>query len=217
MGYRNYIGFTTKKEYNKIKKFTNEELYKYKGEPWDSDPYERGYVSPYDIVTELYGFGKYCEFETKKMIKPFFKNKELHKDMNSDGEFVIVQKEFLAAIINQYRDKVKTYYNNMIIPFLGTEDHPTEFLNSIKTEFKYPENSYKFDFSKITDNEQTALYAIIEHVRSFRTEWVQLTPFDLESGDEITTSWKYEYGIFELVRIYKSFDWKRNIMVYYGY
>ena len=50
-----------------------------------------------------------------------------------------------------------------------------------------------------------------------RIEWTRLTPFNLEDGEEITTSWKYEYGIFELVRIYKSFDWKKNVMIYYGY
>lgn len=217
MGYRNYIGFITKKEYNKIKKFTKEEFYKYKGEPWDEDPNDCGYVGPYDIVKELHGFGKYCDFETKKLIKPFFKNKELHKDMNDDGEFVIVQKEFLAGIIKHYDDKIKTYYNDMIMPFLGTKDKPTEFLNSIKTEFNFPDDKHKFDFTKITDEEQTALFKIIEHIRSFRSEWVQLTPYDLEHGDRITTSWKYEYNVFELVRIYKTFDWKRNIMVYYGY
>lgn len=58
---------------------------------------------------------------------------------------------------------------------------------------------------------------MIEHIRSMRTEWTCLTPYNLKNGDNITTSWKYEYAIFELVRIYKSFDWKRNVMIYYGY
>lgn len=48
-------------------------------------------------------------------------------------------------------------------------------------------------------------------------EWLRLTPYNLDEGDEITTSWKYEYSIFELVRIYKTFDWKNNVMIYYGY
>lgn len=45
-----------------------------------------------------------------------------------------------------------------------------------------------------------------------------LVPFNLDDGkDEVTSSWKYEYSIFELVRIYKSFDWENNVMIHYGY
>ena len=108
----------------------------------------------------------------------------------------------------------------MMNPFFGKKDDLLDigdFLNSIKREFGYDNDKYKFDFSLITDNEQTALFKIIEHIRSMRIEWTRLTPFNLEDGEEITTSWKYEYGIFELVRIYKSFDWKKNVMIYYGY
>jgi hypothetical protein len=38
-----------------------------------------------------------------------------------------------------------------------------------------------------------------------------------ENGDQVTNSWKYEYSLFELVRIYKQFNGKENILVYYGY
>ena len=48
-------------------------------------------------------------------------------------------------------------------------------------------------------------------------EWLDMLPYNLTKGDEITTAWKYEYNVFELVRIYKSFDWKKNVMVFYGY
>lgn len=37
MGYRNYISSIPRKEYDKIKNFTKEELYKYKNEPLDDD------------------------------------------------------------------------------------------------------------------------------------------------------------------------------------
>lgn len=214
MGYRNYIGSITKKEYNKIKNFSKKALYKYKKE----DPKD-GYVGVYNICPKtLYEFGKYVEFGKKKFFKPVFKNKLLHEDYNDEGEFVIVEKEFLVHVISYYKERIQGYYNDMIKPFLGEKDHSYgEFMNSIKTNHGYPDDKYTFDFSKITDKEQTALFKIIEHVRDFRTEWVQLTPFDLEKGDEVTTSWKYEYGIFELVKIYKTFDWKNNIMIYYGY
>jgi hypothetical protein len=214
MGYRNYIGFIPKREYNKIKKLSREEIYQLRGEDL-----EDGYVGIYDLVSELYGFGKYCDFETKGLVKPFFKNKEFQKSIDGDHEFYTVQKEFLEKVIDNYTEKVKTYYNEMIKPFLGSNGYSSEFINSIKRDYNYDKTHYTLDFSKITKEEQTSLVEIIEHVRSMRNEWVSpyLKPYDLNKGDEITTSWKYEYGIFELVRIYKTFDWKKNVMVYYGW
>jgi hypothetical protein len=49
--------------------------------------------------------------------------------------------------------------------------------------------------------------------------WFEDTlPYDVDlSNSRLVSSWKYEYEIFELVKIYKTFDWKRNVMIYYGY
>ena len=105
----------------------------------------------------------------------------------------------------------------MVIPFFGVDYKRSEFLSTVKCDYGIDGDTYKFDFTNITDEEQTALYKMITHVRNMRTEWTHMTPFHLDKGDEITLSWKYEYAIFELVRIYKTFNWKKNIMVYYGY
>ena len=64
---------------------------------------------------------------------------------------------------------------------------------------------------------------MFEHIRSMASEWgvksflLNNLPYDLKKGNEITTSWKYEYGIYELIHIYKTFDFKNNTLVYYGY
>lgn len=221
MGYRNYIAKMSRKEYNKIKSMTSSELVEYQKIEVDEDG--SWYKGVYEFGKELYNFGKYTEFSPPKGSQlPFFKKKEM-KERYEEYEFFVVTAEFLEYIINSYKEMITTYYNNMIDPFLGkretimNRDEPSRFLNSIKTEYNYPNNKHTFDFTKITDEEQTALFKIIEHVRDMRTEWTHLTPYDLTRGDEVTTSWKYEYGIFELVRIYKSFDWKKDIMFYYGY
>ena len=39
----------------------------------------------------------------------------------------------------------------------------------------------------------------------------QFKPYNLDEGD-IVSSWKYEYSIFELVRIYRSVDWDKQIV-----
>jgi hypothetical protein len=226
MGYRTYVASMPKREYNKIKSMTKDQLiehYKIEREDYEI---EEGYIGMgvYDFGKELYEFGKYTDFEPPKgSLKTFFKNKELNKYYTDEHDFNIVTPEFLAYIIDSYKKIVTDYYNDMVNPFFGKKverydrDNPTDFLNSVKVEYNYPNNKYKFDFSLITQEEQNSLWKIIDHVRSMRTEWTAITPYDLSRGDEVTTSWKYEYVIFELVRIYKTFDWKKNVMIYYGY
>jgi hypothetical protein len=221
MGYRNYIAYIPKKEYDKIKYFNKQDLYKYK-----KQDIEDGYVGVYDVAyNSLYELGKYVEFGDKKYYSPVFLNNELQEYFENEHDFYIVKKEFLEMIINNYKEKIKKYYNKMINPFFGNKNSFIEkekcsnFLNSIKTtDYRSDgENDVDFDFTKITQDEKNALWSMIEHIKSMRNEWVLLNPFRLEKGIEITTSWKYEYGIFELVRIYKYFDWDNNIMIYYGY
>ena len=226
MGYRTYIASMPKREYNKIKSMTKDQLIEHYKIERDDYEIEEGYIGMgvYDFGTALYEFGKYTDFEPPKgSLKTFFKNKELNKYYTDDHDFNIVTPEFLAYIIDSYKRRVADYYNDMMNPFFGKQESfqdrakPTNFLNSVQTEYGYPNSKHTFDFSLITQEEQNALWKVIEHVRIMRTEWTAMTPYDLTSGDEATTSWKYEYVIFELVRIYKTFNWKKNVMIYYGY
>jgi len=188
---------------------------------------EKGYwyKGVYEYGKKLHEFGKYTDFNPpKKSLKKFFKNKELMEKKYIENDFYVVTKEFLQYIIETYTKYVENYYNDMLSPFLGIKntifenEAPSEFYNTIKVEYGYPNNKINFDFSKITQEEQNKLFQIIEHVREMRIEWTCLKPYDLnDNREEITKSWKYEYNIFELVRIYKTFDWKRNVMIYYGY
>jgi hypothetical protein len=224
VGYRNYIAYIPRSEYDKIKDMTKEKLYKrYKTKMDD-------YLGVYDIAkNELYGFGKYVEFGDKKFFKNVFRNKKLNNELTEEHEFYIVGPEFLKHIIEHYTAKVKSNYTDIISPFFHKKgikefrDKPKEFLSSIQRQYDSGINeTYKFDFTKITDEEQTALFKLIDHIRGFGNEWgvdtfINMLPYDLDKGEEVTTSWKYEYSIFELVRIYKTFDWKKNVMIYYGF
>lgn len=50
------------------------------------------------------------------------------------------------------------------------------------------------------------------------TVWEKFKPYNLDIGvDKIVETTRYEYAIFELVRIYKTFDWENDVMVFYGY
>jgi len=83
---------------------------------------------------------------------------------------------------------------------------------------------HKFDLSLMTNEQQTGFFNMIEHVRSMAQEWGIMSflgdarrPYNLDRNSTVSDSWKYEYAQFELVNIYKSFDWENNIMIYYGH
>ena len=142
MGYRTYIGSMPKREYNKIKSMSREQLIEhYKLEVEEDENYLG--MGVYDFGESLYEFGKYTDFEPpKKSLKTFFKNKKLNKYFTEEHDFNIVTKEFLEYIIESYKKRISDYYNDMMNPFFGVKngllqtDKPCEFLNSIKTHFK---------------------------------------------------------------------------------
>lgn len=192
MGFRNYISFMPKEEYEQIKDFTKEELFAYKNAVSEFED-EEPYISVDDFGVELHGFGKYCDFTTE-FHQPVFTNKETQDYFLVDNDFYRVNKEFLASIIEVYRLKIKTYYKELVDGI--TNDN----IDSLPNE---------------------KVYEMFIHIRSMYHEWnpfiESVVPYNLHEGDEVTVSWKYEYVIFELVRIYKTFDWENNVMIYYGY
>jgi hypothetical protein len=195
MGYRNYIGSIKKTEYDKIRSLTVKQLIAFynKGE-------EENHVSHSDIVDEIYEFGKYCDFEIDDFKTPLFKKKKTHDHINEDCELVVLSKEGLAKIIENYRNKNIEYYKSMYKPFEDKDER-----------FKFGQ------FITLTDEQKEAIEKIRYLLISKFNEWTMKAPYNLENGDEVTDSWSYEYSIFELVRIYKTFDWKNKILIYYGH
>ncbi len=213
MGYRNYIGSLSKREYNKIKRFTLKEVFDYKGEILDEkNPDDNGYVGPYDMVDQKhFELGKYVDKFPKKLFKSFFKNKETQKNFLVDHDFYVVEKEFLLAVIERQRDYIRSHYKTLLDPFFGDKGETKAAFMSKKE-------------NPITDKELTAIYLLLDHVRSMGLEWgvtswfPDQVPYNAQEGSEETvSSWKYEYAIFQLVQLYNNFDWKRRVMVYYGY
>lgn len=212
MGYRFYLGSLPKREYNKIKNFTVKELYEYKGEEWSDDPYDcPGYVGVYDIAyNRHYELGKYIDEFDKKLLKPVFKNKETQKYYEEEHHFFIVQKEFVLVLIEYYTDKIRAYYKDLLNPFFDESGKVTA--GFMKDKEIQP-----------TEDEISTIFSIIDHVRSMAMEWGVTSwfrdsvPYNIKDTGDIISSWKYEYAIFNLINLYRTFDWKRNIMVYYAY
>jgi hypothetical protein len=209
MGYRLYLGLLSKSKHDEIKNLSLKEIY----DLHDED-IEDGYVSPNDIIEkQLYELGSYVDFDDDKFYKRVFNLDEVNNRFIEEDDFWIVEKDFLEHIINSYNNRVKNYYNEMMKPFINTKNNPSEFLNTIKRTT----DGVSFDFSKISQEETDAFWKMLEHIRSMRIEWCALTPFDFKKDDKITKSYKFEYAIFELIRIYKTFDWENNLLIYYGY
>lgn len=211
MGYRNYLGSLPKKEYNKIKRFTLKELYEYKGEEWSDDPYNKpGYVGVYNIAyNRHYELGKYVDQFPKKYFKTVFKNKETQKHFTDDHDFYVVDKEFVKLLIEHYSEKIRTYYKDFLSPFFDDDRIKAEFMKTKDTP--------------LTPEEISGVYKLVDHVRSMAMDWGvsswfdDMRPYSLDPEKDLVTSWKYEYAIFNLVNLYRTFDWKRNVMIYYGY
>ena len=110
-------------------------------------------------------------------------------------------------------------------PFFDEKGNPiSEFLNSAKIKYESVGNRHLIgDISKINENENRSIFKMIEHIRGMANEWGVSSyfdshlPYDLDNNELCTKSWKFEYAQFELVRIYKTFDWENNLMIYYGY
>jgi hypothetical protein len=56
------------------------------------------------------------------------------------------------------------------------------------------------------------------HFKEMVSEWERMRPYCLtEETPKVVNSWKYEYAVFELTRILKTFDWENDVLVYYGH
>lgn len=215
MGYRTYIGKIKKRDYNKIKSSQSiEEVYQFYQKAFDSTPEEyREWLEWSDVgIEELFCFGIDEGFNPpKKSTKPFFKNKTVQEHWGVDRDLYIVTPIFLKYINEKYTEKVKGFYRGLLKPFFndkGKDYHP--FLRS-------------GELSDLTEEDKSNIYALINHIRSMAGAWgvcslfQDFLPYNLETGDAVTNSNFYEYTIFELVRIYKTFDWKKDVMVFYGW
>ncbi len=205
MGYRHYLYAVPKKQVTEIQACkTNEdwcnfaENYGYKVDRDCCDD-GSGWFSPYKIGTELYELGKYseigCKLESER--SSLFTSEEL-KERYSDYGFALLTKDDFKAVIDAYRQKIIDWFQGLLNP----EDDPI-----------IP--------SKLSKEERKRI--LIEHeiqdkLDRWSGKYFGIDPIDLDEGkDRITVSWLYEYTIFELVRLYKIFDWENDDLVLVGW
>lgn len=205
MGYRHYLYAIPKKQVEEIQACkTNNDLmkvaerycYKIDKDCCDDGSY---WFPPYRAGKELYELGKYSEigFKLESKRPSLFTSKEL-KERYSDYGFALLAKEDFKAVIEAYRQKIINWLQSLLNP----EDDPIIPSKLSKEERKH----------------LTIEHEIQDKIDSWSGKYFGISPIDLdESRDRITGDWSYEYAIFELVRLYKIFDWENNELVLVGW
>ena len=80
-------------------------------------------------------------------------------------------------------------------------------------------------YKSLLKGDDTTRYAMMRtHVEDTIREWEPefrpdiMSPINFNRNDEkLTNSWRYEYSIWELVKLYKSFDFEKNTMLFVGW
>lgn len=199
MGYRNYLYAVPKKQVEEIQSCkTNEDWcnfaqnYGYEVD-WDCCADGSGRLAPYKVGTEIYELGNDLDivYELKKNNSGVFTSEEL-QHRYSDYGFTLLTKDDFKAIIEFYRQEIIKWLKDLLNP----ENNPAIPPRLSKEEMWQRSIECKLD-------KWTGRNAII--------------PIDLdESTERVTGSWLYEYAIFELVRLYKAFDWENDDLVLVG-
>lgn len=205
MGYRHYLYAVPKKQVEEIQACkTNEdwcnfaENYGYKVDQDCCDD-GSGYLSPYKIGTELYELGKYSEiaFKLESERPSLFTSDEL-KERYSDYGFALLTKDDFKAVIEAYRQKIVDWFESLLNP----------------DKSQITSNKLSKDEKKHFERE----LEIKNKLEKWSGKYFGLLPIDLDENQErITGDWTYEYAIFELVRVYKAFDWENNDLVLVGW
>lgn len=205
MGYRHYLYAIPKKQVAEIQACkTNEdwcsfaESYGYKVDRNCRDD-GSGCVFPYQIGSLIYELGKHSEigFKLESERPSLFTSEEL-KERYSDDGFALLTKDDFKAVIEFYRQKIIAWLESLLNP----DKSPITYNKLSKEERKRLEWEYE----------------IRDKLDAWSGKYFGISPIDLdESRERITGDWSYEYAIFELVRVYKTFDWENDELVLVGW
>ena len=200
MGYRHYLYAVPKKQVEEIQAcktikdwidFAKRHDYRY-----DEDD---EWLPPYRVGKKLYELGKHSGigFKLESERPSMFTSKELKKRYKDDG-FALLTKDDFKAVIEAYRQKIVDWFERLLNP----DKSPITFNKLSKEERKRLEWEYE----------------IRDKLDSWSGKYCGISPIDLdESRERITGDWSYEYAIFELVRLYKVFDWENDDLVLVGW
>lgn len=150
----------------------------------------------YDQATDIWCELSYRNDEFKKEIKC------LQED--SDRDYYSITKQGFKMIILAYRDKV---------------------ISILKKQIEVHKNPALKDTSEYWGYDGDLLKTMEDELYTWETSWsrdeggrgyenIELDAPKSQFG--ISGSWKYKYAIFDMIEVYKYFDWDNYTMVVYG-
>jgi hypothetical protein len=159
----------------------------------DGDGYS--YQERSEEIKNLIELGKYVEWRKEDAVNLMGED--------ADTELYIVDKEFLLVIIEEYRKMNYEYHKKF-----------AEKIKHLSDRFK------KEPETTLNENDLSCLGDLRTYFNKKQREWssdwlnVKLEP---STDGNITSSWSYEYAIFNLVHLLHTFDWESDDLLYYGY
>ena len=156
---------------------------------------ESGNISPYRLGEEIFEFGKGYEnaSELYKHGNLLFSTPLLNERYKEYG-IIICDESAIKSAIEWQHNKIADYYEELL------REEPSDMYDT-----------------------RPQIQRIISHLECQLNEWrnkliPELKPYELNKDkDRICRSWLYEYTIWDLVRIYKTFDWEKYDLVFMGW
>lgn len=145
----------------------------------------------HDNTEELIELGKYIDYTDRL---------KLEENIDDDGEYCVMDKSQIVTIINIYAEKHLRYLELIKKGTDGDKPKPEDILAFRELQLWEPRTAEQFL------DEQIELWK--EPSRIYNTN------IDCKS---IVESWSYEYEIFELLHIYKTFDDTKYYLIWSGW
>lgn len=204
MGYRHYFYKVNKADIDIIKDMNYDELYEYAKQKGckdinDEDKYIYFNEDRFLNKQEVFEFGKLYYDDTAEKIyntgTPLFTNKETFEYF-SDYYPYIVGKDGLLEAINIYQQKILDYYKGLLVD-------GDEAIGPFGIVIPQPQIK---SINKLTEEVRDKIF------------WNNKGIVDLDEKKPcVTSTWLYEYSIFNLVFLLKTIDWEKETLLFYGW
>ena len=137
-------------------------------------------------------------------------NEEFQKEIkcllqDDDIDLYSITKKGFKMIILEYRKRIIDYMTQYLKEFEECDftDEKKSWLGSeLVLEFKSELQEWESCYKERTEDEEY--------------KYFNIKFCDDKTKFGISSSWKYKYAIFDMLEIYKYFDWNNNTMVVYG-
>lgn len=191
MGYRRYLYIANKKDINKIRKMTKEELWAFS----EQNPCE-GELFPYigDVLRKAkasaaFEMGKYIDYRDKlqPFLRPLFRNKKTHNYYNQEDELFVAKPEILQTLATIFKEKVQAHYQDLM---------------QEKSSDEFDERS---QFDRLLSSARSNL---------MWSEYLDELP---DNKYALGGGWLYEHEVFSILYLMRIFNSKKQCLIFRGY